>query len=70
VGRPRSPILAYDQDSFTCVTRGATHSLTNAFHSAYTEEVFAVISNDFFAGPKARHVDLAELQADLALVTQ
>ena len=63
------PYVAYDADSFTCVTWGATQRLTNGFHSAYAQEAFAVVSNDFFSGPKARALDLEQLEADLRRVS-
>jgi hypothetical protein len=63
------PYLAYDQAGLKTVTWGAVLSLTDAFHLAYCDEAYAVISSDFLVGGKTTDgFDLAALQADLAAI--
>lgn len=63
------PYEEYDQEGFTVVTWGGTLKLTDAFHSGYTDEVYAVLSTDLLnAGKTPQGFDLATLQADLAAI--
>lgn len=64
------PFLAYDADGLTTVTWGAAVRATYGFHLAYTDELYAIISPDFFAeGRSPAGFDVEALQADLAAVT-
>lgn len=64
------PYLAYSPDGLKTVTWGAVLGLTNAFHLAYCDELYAPISADFLAAGKTpAGFDLAALQADLTAIT-
>lgn len=64
------PYLGYDRDTFTCVTWGGLMKLTDAFHMAYTDEVYAIISPDWVGGGTAPSgLNMEGLLADLAAVT-
>jgi hypothetical protein len=62
------PYVGYEPGFFTCVTWGSPLQLSEAFHLAYAEEVYAVIAPDFFTGPHAPRLDRAKLEADIAYV--
>jgi hypothetical protein len=66
------PYEAFDANAgtFTVVTWGATLKLTTAFHLAYTDEAYCIISSDFLtrAGESPEGFDMAALQADLAAI--
>jgi hypothetical protein len=63
------PYVAYGDGSFTCITWGAPHELSERFHRAYAKEVYALISPDFFARA-GQMLDTTQLEADLLRVTQ
>lgn len=65
------PYEAYWDDKFACITWGGILSLTDAFHLAYCDELYAVISPDWFAadGKSVAGFDAAALQADLDALT-
>jgi len=65
------PVIAYDALTLTVVTWGALKTMTWGFWAAYCDEAYAILSEDFVnkSGIAASGVDLATLQADLALVT-
>lgn len=62
------PFIAYDKDGLTAVTWGAEMKATWRFNSAYTDEAYAIISQDWLtkAGESVQGFDLAALTADLA----
>lgn len=67
------PYLAYTPDgSFDVVTWGAVLRLTAAFHAAYTDELYAIVSPDFLgaSGTTPQGFDLERLEADLAEITK
>jgi hypothetical protein len=65
------PYLAYDQSTFTAITWGEPMKLTTAFHTAYTNEVYAIISPDWApaSGASPDGFNQAALVADLATVS-
>lgn len=62
------PYVGYDAAGVTLVTWGGLLNATWRFHTAYTDEVWAIISPDFMnvAGSSPAGFNLAALQADLA----
>lgn len=64
------PIVAADADGLTCVTWGAKQRMTWAFWRAYFDEAYAILAPDWFnmIGEAPSGFDLAQLQADLALI--
>lgn len=64
------PFLGYGAGHLATVTWGATLNLTDAFHLAYTDELYVPLSADFLKGDvNPAGFDLAALQADLAVLT-
>ena len=64
------PVVAYDSGGLTVVTWGALKRMTWGFWSAYCDEAYALLSNDFLtAGKTPAGIDLAALQQDLKEVT-
>jgi hypothetical protein len=65
------PIVGYAAYKQTCVTWGALLNLTPAFYSTYSDEAYAVLSQDWVdKNAKAPNgFDLDQLAADLAEVT-
>ena len=62
---PNRPV--WDGQTLEVVTWGATLRMTLAFSDAYVEEIYAVLSPDWFNGTKAANgLDTDALQADLA----
>jgi hypothetical protein len=69
-------IVAVDDDGLTCVTWGALQRMTWAFWSAYTDEAYGVLSQDWVnlsvswttETLSPSWFDLNALQADLAIV--
>ena len=63
-------VVAYDSKGLTVVTWGRLQKMTWAFWDRYCDEAYCIISNDFLsAGKTPSGLDVATLQADLALVT-
>ena len=64
------PDLDYDKEGLACITWGAVKRMTWAFFQRYCDEAYAVISQDFIEanGSAPSGFDLAQLQADLALI--
>jgi hypothetical protein len=64
-------VVGYDREALTVVTWGRLQELTWSFWDRYVDEVYAVLSADFLdeAGEAPNGFKLAELKADLALVT-
>lgn len=64
------PWLNYGPLGIVCVTWGALKTLTWSFAATYTEELYAVVSEDWATGamPAPSGFDLPTLQADLAAV--
>jgi len=64
------PVVAYDPNGLTVVTWGALKRMTWGFWSAYCDEAYALLSNDFLTADKTPGgIDLAALQQDLNEVT-
>ena len=65
------PIVAYDADGLTCITWGQPLKMSWAFWTAYVDEAYAIISNDFLNGSAVTPsgFNLAQLQSDLSVVT-
>jgi len=64
------PVVAYDPSGLTVVTWGALKRMTWGFWSAYCDEAYAVLSDDFLTADRTpAGVDLAALEQDLAEVT-
>jgi hypothetical protein len=63
-------VYGYTSDAFNFISWGASYSMTNSFWTKYVEEAHALISLDFLAstGFDPQGLDLAQLQADLALL--
>jgi hypothetical protein len=63
-------VVQYDGDGLTVVTWGMLKRMTWAFWDRYVDECYGLLSTDFLAHGKAPNgFALAELKADLALVT-
>lgn len=63
-------VVGYDADALTVVTWGSLKRMTWAFWDRYVDECYGLLSTDFLAHGKAPNgFALAELKADLALVT-
>lgn len=63
------PELAYGDDGLTIVTWGGTLRMTEAFHKAYVEEAYAIISPDWLKdGHTPAGFDIDALNADLAAI--
>jgi hypothetical protein len=62
-----SPCVGYDPRGLTVVTWGALLRMTWQFWEAYTDESYAIISNDYLTNAKKTPsgFDMAQLQADL-----
>jgi hypothetical protein len=62
------PILGYTAEGLTFVSWGAIYQMTWAFWSAYVDEAYAIISQDFLntSNVDPAGVSLTTLQADLA----
>jgi len=64
------PAVAYDPQGLTVVTWGALKRMTWDFWSAYCDEAYALLSDDFLTSDKTpAGIDLALLEQDLAAVT-
>jgi hypothetical protein len=66
------PAVGYDDRNLYVVTWGALKSMTWEFYSAYMDEAFAVLSDDWISkkvGKAPNGFDLAALKQDLASVT-
>jgi hypothetical protein len=65
------PIVGYDEDSLVVVTWGGVLKMTNAFFAEYVDEVYALLSPDFFGGKDSSPAgfDLSALEADLTAIT-
>lgn len=63
-------VVGYDADALTVVTWGELKRMTWSFWDRYVDECYCLLSRDFVAGDTAPNgFHLAELKADLALVT-
>ena len=64
------PVPAYSE-LVTCVTWGALLNMTPAFYQTYSDEAYAVLSQDWIEANKQapNGFDMTQLQADLAEVT-
>jgi hypothetical protein len=73
---PSSPIegghaiapLGYDSQYIYCATWGGIAAVTYPFLSAYLDECWAIIPNQFVEAGKGPSLDLATLQADLSRI--
>ncbi len=65
------PIVAYDKNTFTCVTWGKLQKMTWEFFYTYCDEAYALLTQDFITkeGKSPSGFNLEALQADLAIVT-
>jgi hypothetical protein len=65
------PLVGYDTTGVTVITWGAAIHASWDFITTYSDEGFAVLSNDWIeaSGGSPNGFDLASLQADLAAVT-
>ncbi|HTP53768.1 MAG TPA: hypothetical protein VML94_02235 [Thermoplasmata archaeon] len=64
------PVVAYDPLGLTVVTWGALKRMTWGFLTAYCDEAYALLSDDFLTAEKTpAGVDLDALEQDLAAVT-
>jgi hypothetical protein len=64
------PVVAYDPDGLTVVTWGALKRMTWGFLSAYCDEAYALLSDDFLTADETpAGIDLTALEADLQDVT-
>jgi hypothetical protein len=62
-------VCAYDSDGLTCITWGAQKKMTWTFWNEYVDEAHALLSADWLGANGAPSgFDLAQLQADLALI--
>jgi len=61
------PAVAYDENNLTVITWGEPKTMSWDFYNAYTDEAFAVLSQDFIekSGTDLGGFDLAALEADL-----
>lgn len=66
------PVLAYDASGLTCITWGAKKRMTWEFFARYCDEAYAPLSCDWLnaQGNDPCGLDLAQLAADLAEITQ
>lgn len=63
------PVVAFNSHTLTVVTWGQLQELTWGFLDAYTDESYAILSQDFINGGKAPNaIDWASLQADLSKI--
>jgi hypothetical protein len=63
-------VVRYDADGVTVVTWARLQRVTWSFWDRYCDEAYCIISNDFLReGNAPNGLDLAALEADLALVT-
>jgi hypothetical protein len=61
------PILGYDEQWMYCVTWGAVQEMAWDWWSAYGDEAWVVLSEEYEkAGHPIEGIDVATLQADLA----
>jgi len=62
------PVVAYDTRGVTVVTWGALQLMTWSFWEAYTEEAYAILSNDYLTKKKQspQGFNMQQLQEDLA----
>lgn len=63
-------MAGYNQDYLSCITWGAVQLMTPAFWNKYVDEAYAIIGENFInaKGIDPKGLDLAQLQADLALI--
>lgn len=63
-------LVAYNARRVTCVTWGQLKQMTWGFLSAYCDEAYAVMSQDFLTSGRAPNgFDVTQLQADLAALS-
>lgn len=63
-------VLAYDDTHLTCVSWGREKKMTWEFWNTYCDEVYAIITEDFFKNNKnAAGLSLHELEKDLMIIT-
>lgn len=63
-------LVGYDANYLYFVTWGAVVKMTYAFYAAYSDEGYAILTQDWMgSGEAPSGFDLAQLQADLAQVT-
>lgn len=61
------PAVAYDARNIYIVTWGAIKPMSWEFYRAYSDEAYAILTQDFLAGDKAPNgFDMNQLQQDLA----
>ncbi|SDL85227.1 hypothetical protein SAMN05421813_10314 [Daejeonella rubra] len=64
-------ILAYDEEHLTCVTLGEEQKMTWDFWEYYSDEAFAIITEDFFNGTKTPiGLNMEALENDLLTLTK
>ena len=63
-------LIGYSATGPVAISWGALYQMTWAFFSAYFDEIYAAISPDWFdkSGVDPTGINLAQLQADLALI--
>lgn len=63
-------LVAYDQDSVTCITWGALKTMSWAWIDAYCDEAYAVLSKDWItaAGTAPPGFDFSTLSADMQAI--
>ena len=64
------PAVAYDDENLYVVTWGAVKSMSWEFYTAYSDEAFAVLSQDFIDanGQAPQGFDMAALEKDLSQI--
>jgi hypothetical protein len=70
VGGHSIPVLGYGAEGCTCITWGMLQQMSWEWFQAYCDEAYCVISPNWLAqsGEAPNHLNLAELQADLATI--
>lgn len=64
------PLVAYDQDSLTCITWGALKKMSWSWLDAYCDEAYALLSKDWInaAGTAPPGFDFSTLSADMQTI--
>lgn len=60
------PVLAYDEETLTCISYGKKQQMTWTFWDTYCDEAFAIVTTDFLKENKnPLGMDLAAMKSDL-----
>lgn len=62
------PLLGYDADWLYCITWGAVQPIAWDWWSTYSDEAWAILSQEYKEAGKVNGIDLATLQSDLQRV--